>query len=164
MPLTVRVQDMDLARPAALDNRRLEIVTDGLTLFISAQLAADTTIVSVLKRECSARARCANHEAHLWRQPVGKEATFSELTGHNGRIQLVARLVGVGLERVWNSSPVWPKAKQEVPAHLRTTACQLGVLDGLLCWRAVSPKLWLFPCSNAQEAWVPKGSLRPLLK
>ena len=28
--LDVRVQDMDLARPDALDNRRLEIVTDGL--------------------------------------------------------------------------------------------------------------------------------------
>ena len=31
--LDVRVQDMDLARPDALDNRRLEVVADGLPLF-----------------------------------------------------------------------------------------------------------------------------------
>ena len=35
--LNVRVQDMDLARPDALDNRRLEIVADGLPLFLGAQ-------------------------------------------------------------------------------------------------------------------------------
>ena len=35
---------MDLTRPNVLDNRRLEIVADGLPLFM------DTTIVSVLKR------------------------------------------------------------------------------------------------------------------
>ena len=44
--LHVRVQDLDLA--------------DGLPLFMGAQLAVDTTIVSVLKRDGSARTRCAN--------------------------------------------------------------------------------------------------------
>ena len=43
--VNVRVQDMDLARPDALDNRRLEIVVDGLPLFQGAQLAVDTTFV-----------------------------------------------------------------------------------------------------------------------
>ena len=49
--LNVRVQDMDLARPDVLDNRRLEIVADGLPLFHGAQFAIDTTVVSVLKRD-----------------------------------------------------------------------------------------------------------------
>ena len=49
--LNVRVQDMDLARPSAFDNRRLEIVADGLPLFHGAQLAVDTTVVSVLRRD-----------------------------------------------------------------------------------------------------------------
>ena len=48
--LNVRVQDMDLVRPSACDNRRLEIVADGLPLFHGAQLAVDTTVVSVLRK------------------------------------------------------------------------------------------------------------------
>ena len=34
--LNVRVKDTDLARPDTLDNRRLEIVADGLPLFLGA--------------------------------------------------------------------------------------------------------------------------------
>ena len=47
----VRVQDMDLARPSASDNRRLEIVADGLPLFHGAQSAVETAVVSVLTRD-----------------------------------------------------------------------------------------------------------------
>ena len=58
--MSLNVQDMDLARPNVLDNRRVEIVADGgLPLFMGAQLAVDTTIVSVLKRDGSVRTRCA---------------------------------------------------------------------------------------------------------
>ena len=52
-----RVQDMDLARPHALDNRCLEMVTDGLLLYQGAQLAVDTTLVSVLRRDGFPRQR-----------------------------------------------------------------------------------------------------------
>ena len=55
--LNVRVQDMDLALPDALDNRCLEIVADGLPLFQGAQLAVDTTLVSVLRRDGVPRQR-----------------------------------------------------------------------------------------------------------
>ena len=58
--LNVRVQDIDLARPDVLDNRRLEIVADGLPLFHGAQLAIDTTVVSVLKRDGTPHTRCAD--------------------------------------------------------------------------------------------------------
>ena len=42
------IRDMDLAAPNPNDSRRLEIVADGLHLFGGAQLAVDTTLVSVL--------------------------------------------------------------------------------------------------------------------
>ena len=44
------MQDTDLARPDALDNLRLEVIADGLPLFQGAQLAVDSTAVSVLRR------------------------------------------------------------------------------------------------------------------
>ena len=39
-------QDLDLPPRAGADNRRLEVVADGLSLFHGAQLAIDTTMVS----------------------------------------------------------------------------------------------------------------------
>ena len=58
----VRVQDMDLPRPDGLNNRRLEIVADGLPLFQRAQLAVDTTLVSVLRRDGVPRWRAATQD------------------------------------------------------------------------------------------------------
>ena len=49
------VRDMDLGHFNALDARRLEVVADGLTLWRGAQLAIDTTLVSPLRRDGSAR-------------------------------------------------------------------------------------------------------------
>ena len=51
------VRDMDLGHFNALDARRLEVVADGLTLWRGAQLAIDTTLVSPLRRDGSARNR-----------------------------------------------------------------------------------------------------------
>ena len=49
------VRDMDLVEYNALDGRRLEIVADGLTLWHGAQLAVDTTMVSPVRRDGTAR-------------------------------------------------------------------------------------------------------------
>ena len=51
----VMIRDMDLAAPNPADVRRLEIVADGLPLFGGAQLAIDTTLVSTLHCDGSAR-------------------------------------------------------------------------------------------------------------
>ena len=51
----VIVRDMDLNVPNARDERRLEVVADGLPLFGGAQLAVDTTLVSALRGDGSAR-------------------------------------------------------------------------------------------------------------
>ena len=51
---------MDLGVPSAGDNRRLEVVVDGLPLFGAAQLAVDTTLVSALKGNGEPRRRAAD--------------------------------------------------------------------------------------------------------
>ena len=50
-------RDMDLGHFDALDARRLEVVADGFTLWRGAQLAIDTTLVSPLKTDGTARNR-----------------------------------------------------------------------------------------------------------
>ena len=47
--LNVRVSDLDLPPRGAQDQRRLEVVADGLPLFHGAQLAIDTTMVSAVR-------------------------------------------------------------------------------------------------------------------
>ena len=47
----IRVQDLDLLPVPRVDNRRLEVVADGLPLFHGAQLDIDTTMVSVVRAD-----------------------------------------------------------------------------------------------------------------
>ena len=58
------VRDLDLRAPDVHDGRRLEVVAEGLPLFGGAQLALDTSLVSALHCDGSARnvvARCPFH-------------------------------------------------------------------------------------------------------
>ena len=55
------VRDMDLRPPNVIDSRRLEVVANGLPLCGGVQLAADTTLVSPL--HCDGTAR--RHTAHV---------------------------------------------------------------------------------------------------
>ena len=104
------VRDMDLADFNALDNRRLGVVADGLTLWRGAQLAVDTTLVSPLCRDGSARRRAAHHDgAALEAARKRKEDTYPELTGEGGRARLVvlAAEVGRAVEQRDSSVPVF---------------------------------------------------------
>ena len=49
--VNVAVRDLDIGIPDRADDRRLEVVADGLPLFHGAQIAVDTTLVSVLRRD-----------------------------------------------------------------------------------------------------------------
>ena len=121
--LDVRVQDMDLARLDALDNRRLEIVADGLPLFQGAQLEVDTTLVSALRRDGVPHSLAENH--------IGA-VQDPELTGQFGRIRLVVlagEVAGRWSEesRDFLSQLAKAKARRE-PRHLRTRARQWATL------------------------------------
>ena len=68
-----------------------------LTLWRGAQLAIDTTLVSPLRRDGTARARAANHDgAALEDARRRKEATYPELSGEGGRARLVVLAAEVG--------------------------------------------------------------------
>ena len=120
-----------------LDGRRLEVVADGLTLWQGAQLAIDTTLVSPLRRDGSARPRAADHAgAALEEARRRKERTYHELSGDGGR----ARLVVLAAETA--QFPVsLAKAKADAaPDVLR------GRVRGVLCWHVPQFVRSLRPC------------------
>ena len=84
------IRDPDVGEFNQLDGRRVEVIADGLPLWHGAQLAIDTTLVSPLHGDGTARRGAANsrkvalHAA--WRI---KEATYPELSGEGGRARLV---------------------------------------------------------------------------
>ena len=93
----VLVRDLDLHAINNLDSRRLEVVVDGLSLFRGAQLAIDTTLVSSLSRNGTARPRCATVSgAALDRARIRKERRYPELAGDHGRARLVVMAGEIG--------------------------------------------------------------------
>ena len=58
----VLLRDLDLHAPVAADGRRLEVAVVGLPLFGGAQLAVDTTLVSALHCDGTARRGAAHNE------------------------------------------------------------------------------------------------------
>ena len=131
----VRVQDMDLVRPDALDNRRLEIVADGLPLFLGAQLAVDTTLVSVLRRDGSPRPRCANEDgAALAAARRRKEGTYrSSRVATGGRWP--ARLGDGGPRRRKTSSGRRATALEGPSSS--SLAVEVGDLAGVQCCKGL---------------------------
>ena len=86
----VFVRDMDLAELNRLDNRRIEIVADGLHLFRGVQLATDTTMVSPLHRDGMARRGTAQQNGKALEEARRRtERTYPELAGEGGRARLV---------------------------------------------------------------------------
>ena len=91
------LRDFDLVAPNPRDQRRLEILADGLPLFGGAQLAVDTTLVSPLHCDGSPHARAANVDgAVLAAARRLKERTYPELTGPRSRARLVVLAGEIG--------------------------------------------------------------------
>ena len=86
----VFIRDLDLAEFNAMDNRRVEVIADGLALWQGARLAVDTTLVSLLRGHGSARGRAADHSGSALNDARRrKERTNPELVGEGGRARLV---------------------------------------------------------------------------
>ena len=103
------VRDLDLGVPNANDNRRLEVVADGLPLFGGVQLAVDTTLVSAVRGDGGAADRDG---VALRRARKRKEATYPELIRAGARARLVAwewKWAAVGPKRLGRSSRCWRK-------------------------------------------------------
>ena len=89
------VRDLDLGVPNANDNRRLEVVADGLPLFGGVQLAVDTTLISAGWGDGEPVPGAADRDCvALRRARRRKEATYPELIRAGAR----ARLVVLGME------------------------------------------------------------------
>ena len=95
--LNMMVRDMDFSVPHAHNTRRLEIVADGLPLFGGTQLAIDTTLVSTLHCDGSARRGAAHRDGvALLTARRKKERTYPELIGPHARARLVVLAGEVG--------------------------------------------------------------------
>ena len=75
----VLVPNVDLVGPSVEDNRRLEVVADGLPLFGGAQLAIDTTVVSALHADGTARRRGNAGPTPSWLGCTEGRASWSSL-------------------------------------------------------------------------------------
>ena len=83
------VRDMDLDVPNAHDNRRLEVVADGLPLFGGVQLAVDTTLVSAVRGDGQPQRGASNRDGVvLTRSRKKKETTYPELVRPGSRAKL----------------------------------------------------------------------------
>ena len=93
----IMVRDMDLAVPIPGDSRRIEVLADGLALFGGVQLAMDTTLVSPLHADGTARPGAARNDGVALRVARRrKERRYPELSGHNNRCRLVVLAGEVG--------------------------------------------------------------------
>ena len=110
MSTNIRVQDLDLLPGVRVDERRLEVVADGLPLFHGAQLAVDTTIVCTVRGDGAPRRQCATTDgAALAQARRRKELRYPELTGEHSRSwwSWHVRLEGDGQMRLTTSSGSW---------------------------------------------------------
>ena len=90
----VLIPDLDIALPEQVDERRIEVILNGLPWFHGAQLAIDTTPLS---RDGLAHARCANEDgAAMAAARRRKELRYPELLGDQGRARQVVVASEVG--------------------------------------------------------------------
>ena len=88
------VRDMDLG---VHDNRRLEVVADGLPLFGGVQLAVDTTLVSAIQGDGQPQRGAADNDGvALKRARRRKETTHPEFVQPGSRARLVVLALEVG--------------------------------------------------------------------
>ena len=144
------VRDLDRAAFDALDGRRLEVVADGLTLFRGAQLAIDTTLVSPLHRDGTARRRAADVDgAALEAARRRRGPTLSWLVMVEGPDWCCwpQKWVDGGARRLPSSSPPWPRhARCPFLRFCKVGSRRRGSAGGAPSSLAVQPGHFPCPC------------------
>ena len=140
----VMVRDLDLRAPDVHDGRRFEVVAEGLPLFGGAQLALDTTLVSALHCDGSARPHAADVDGvALSPRRRRKELTYPELVGPRSMARLVvlAGEVDGGQPRPCHSWACWPKPEHgQKLTSSGVVSSRHGASGGAACWR-VRPRV-----------------------
>ena len=99
------------------DGRRLEVVVDGLSLFHGAQLAIDTTLVSVVRADGTPRPRAPGKEALPWMT-----------RGHRKRSRIRSLLARVVVPSLSFSRQKWADVglprRHSSSAHLQHLKCK----------------------------------------
>ena len=97
MATNMFVRNMDLGAPNAADNRRLEVVVDGLPLFGGVQLAVDTILVSAVQGDGVPRRGAKIRDGVALASARRKKArTCPELVAAGARARLVVLALEVG--------------------------------------------------------------------
>ena len=91
-----RLADLNIQNLSRVDDRRIEVIANGLPMWGGNQLAVDTTLVSPLTRSGEPRSRGGTYaRAALQDARRNKERTYPELL-QNGRCRLVVLGIEVG--------------------------------------------------------------------
>ena len=154
----VMVRNLDLGAFDHLDGRRLEIIADGLPLWRGAQLAIDTTLVSPIRADGTARRHAAHQDGvALEEARRTKERKYPELAGNGGRARLVVVAAEVG-RRFFAEANQFLRGLVSV-TFSRGRLLRRGRADGAPCWgawlRILSRCLSLAGCPQAQMVRFP---------
>ena len=117
----VIVRNMDVPSVAVGDAKRFEILVDGLSMFNGSQLAVDTTLVSPLRRDGTARPSAATKDGAAFRfARKDKERTYPELTG---KLREITKSAADGQQRLNNLALAHARA-QSVTKFCRAKAAR----------------------------------------
>ena len=183
------LSDLNIPTVHRIDNRRIEVIANGLPLWGGSQLAIDTTIVSPLTSQAAPRQRRGQYAGTALRDARrSKERTYPELV-QPGRCRLV--VFGVETGGRWSAEAAGflrqlahARARQSPePLRQAVTAALIARWSALLahatcpCRKLVMrghinpqqrgwlpPTMWRIPRPHATRAHCPQPNPSPLLK
>ena len=161
------IRDLDVGEFNQLDGRRVEVIADGLPLWHGAQLAIDTTLVSPLHGDGTARRGAANSSGvalHAARRI--KEATYPELSGEGVKVLawwcLRRRSVAVGLRRHQSFSETWRRhGLKRRHSSIKEGSRPLAFVGGVPSWLAVWRELLQSLCWRDGLCQAPERTFLP---
>ena len=143
------ITDLNIPNVNRVDNRRIEVIANGLPIFQGAQLAVDTTLVSPLTSEGLPRRRGGQFAgAALAQARLNKERTYPELL-QSGRCRLVVFAVEVG-GRFSQEAAQFLRALAQARARSVPPALQRATVSALVSrWSALLAHAAMHPFASS---------------